>query len=69
VWTPRPAGAAYRNCSAPAAPGNATASTGQPLPPVAALLRRAPQLSTLLDALSATSLERVPGDKITGGLS
>lgn len=58
------AGAAFRDCPAPA-PGSLTSSTGEPLPPLAALLAAAPQLSTFRDALRASSLAAVPGGNLT----
>jgi hypothetical protein len=59
------AGAAYRDCPPPE-PGAAVSSTGGELPPVARVLRTAPQLSTLLDALTTANLTYVPGDALTG---
>lgn len=59
-----PAGAAFRDCPAPA-PGSLTSSTGQALPSVAALLAAAPQLSTFRDALRAGNLSAVPGGSLT----
>ena len=60
------AGAAARTCPPPA-PGSQASSSGQPLPSVAEILNSAPQLSTLLDALSAANLSTISGEQITGG--
>ncbi|EFN55214.1 hypothetical protein CHLNCDRAFT_134449 [Chlorella variabilis] len=61
---PRFPGAAYRSCPPPA-PGSTASSTGEPLPTVGGVLRSAPQLSTLSDALRAADLQRVAGDQVT----
>ena len=62
---PQLPGDAFRACPSPA-PNATASSSGQPLPSVAALLARAPQLSAFRDALSVTNLTGLPADQITG---